>query len=187
MAFPQTSKRMSGGLLILMTVQLACAAFFAADALVDFGISRDNDDGPWHLVIETVAALGLVGAVIFEARLLRQMLQRQAHLEESLDSARAAVHDVMLAHFEGWGLTPSETDIATFLVKGLSIADIAVVRGSAEGTVKSHLNAIYRKSDTRNRGELLSVLIDSMMARDSEIPGERAGDGQSARQDEQTG
>jgi len=30
--------------------------------------------------------------------------------------------------------------------------------------VKAHLNAIYRKSGARNRGELLSLLIDSLLA-----------------------
>ncbi len=37
------------------------------------------------------------------------------------------------------------------------------MRGSAEGTVKSHLNAIYRKSGTANRGELLSSIIDTLI------------------------
>ncbi|MGD9295546.1 MAG: helix-turn-helix transcriptional regulator, partial [Roseobacter sp.] len=78
--------------------------------------------------------------------------------------ASAAVYDVIAAHFETWRLSPSERDVATFLVKGLDISEIARVRNCAEGTVKAHLNAIYRKSGARNRGELLSLLIDSLLA-----------------------
>lgn len=37
------------------------------------------------------------------------------------------------------------------------------MRGSAEGTVKAQLNAIYRKSGTANRAALMSLLIDTMM------------------------
>ena len=168
MQISASSKRMTGGLLILMTAQFFCAVFFVADALFDFRQDAGEDDTRLHLVIETLAALGLISAVILEAKLLMSLLRRQAQLEASIDVARAAVQDVMNALFETWRLTPSETDIATFLVKGLSIAEIAELRGNAEGTIKSHLGAIYRKSGTRNRGELLSVLIDSMMARDSD-------------------
>lgn len=67
------------------------------------------------------------------------------------------------AQFDAWGLSPAEHDVATFLVKGMSIAEIARLRGNKDGTIKAHLNAIYRKSDTTNRGELLSVLIDGLM------------------------
>jgi DNA-binding NarL/FixJ family response regulator len=67
-------------------------------------------------------------------------------------------------------LTPSEADVANFLVKGLGIAEIAQMRGSAEGTIKSHLNSIYRKSGTHNRGEVLSLIIDSLMDRPESRP-----------------
>ena len=48
-------------------------------------------------------------------------------------------------------------------MKGCSIADIAQMRGSAEGTVKTHLNAIYRKAGVQGRGQLVSVLIEDLM------------------------
>ena len=36
----------------------------------------------------------------------------------------------MEGYFADWGLTPSEADIATFTIKGYSIAEIAGLRGS---------------------------------------------------------
>lgn len=66
-------------------------------------------------------------------------------------------------HFHTWGLTRSELDIAWFTVKGFSMAEVARLRGSAEGTVKSHLNAIYRKAGVTSRDELLSLLIEDLM------------------------
>jgi len=70
---------------------------------------------------------------------------------------------VMEGHFRAWWLTPSEQDVATFTIKGCSIAEIAALRGSAEGTVKTHLNAIYRKAGVPGRGQLVSVLIEDLM------------------------
>ena len=67
------------------------------------------------------------------------------------------------AHYLQWGLTPSEADVATFTIKGCSIAEIARLRGSAEGTVKTHLNAIYRKSGLSGRGQLASLLIEDLL------------------------
>jgi len=153
-------------LMALIAVQILCAAFFAADLVADYREATMSSEGgvPVHLPIEAVAALALLAAVVFETRYLLGLLRRKADLERSLAIARGAVHDVIEAHFEAWGLSPSERDVAMFLVKGLNTAEIAEMRGSAEGTIKAHLNGIYRKSGTRSRAEMLSVLIDSLMA-----------------------
>lgn len=156
------------GLALLILVQSACVLFFIADVIEDFRATPG--DGSLHLGIEAVAALCLLAGIVFEVRYLFDLLRRKSLLERNLKLASAAIHEVIQAHFEAWKLSASETDVATFLVKGLSISEIAEMRGCAEGTVKAHLNAIYRKSDTRNRGELLSLLIDSMMGQDVETP-----------------
>ena len=41
--------------------------------------------------------------------------------------------------------------MAWFTIKGLSIAEIARLRGTSEGTVKAHSNAIYRKAGVSGR------------------------------------
>ncbi|MBC7740336.1 MAG: helix-turn-helix transcriptional regulator [Candidatus Saccharibacteria bacterium] len=65
--------------------------------------------------------------------------------------------------FRGWHLTPTEQDVASFTIKGCSIAEIARLRGSAEGTIKTHLNAIYRKSGVTGRAQLVSVLVEDLL------------------------
>ena len=162
-------------LTVLISVQVFCAAIFIGDLLADSWHPKMDTADVIHLGIEAVATLGLVAGIVFEIRYLLSLLRRKAHLEDSLRAANAAVHTVIEAEFDAWKLTPAERDVATFLVKGLSIAEIAALRGSAEGTVKAHLNAIYRKSGTRNRAEMLSHLIDTMM-------GNRPAPGQAASQ-----
>ena len=77
--------------------------------------------------------------------------------------AQGALHDLMERYFADWGLTPAEADVAAFTLKGYSISEIAGFRGSAEGTVKTHLNAIYRKAGVAGRGQLVSLLIEDLM------------------------
>jgi DNA-binding NarL/FixJ family response regulator len=153
-------------LLVLIAVQVFCAAFFIVDLVADYREAMQAPSGEFqlHLPIEAVATLALLAAVAVETAYLRRLLRRKADLERSLDMARGAVNDVIEAQFDIWGLSPSERDVAMFLVKGLNTTEIAEMRGSAEGTVKAHLNAIYRKSGTRSRSDMLSVLIDSLMA-----------------------
>ncbi|MCB1491518.1 MAG: helix-turn-helix transcriptional regulator [Rhodobiaceae bacterium] len=160
----KTDIRIPTGVALLMAVQLVCVVIFLNDVIDDARELMANGQFPFHISIEAVAVLSLFAAIVVESRFLVDLLRRKAHLERSLKIASAAVHDVINAHFEEWKLSPSETDVATFLVKGLEISEIAQMRGCAEGTVKAHLNAIYRKSGTRRRGELLSVIIDSLLA-----------------------
>jgi DNA-binding NarL/FixJ family response regulator len=151
------------GLLALVVVQILCAAFFTIDIFQDYREYAMHGASMTHLYIEAIATTSLIAAIVFEMRFILHLLRRKAHLERSVSTASMAMFDVIEAHFDLWDLTPSERDVATFLVKGFGIADIARLRGSAEGTIKSHLNAIYRKSGAGNRGELLSQIIDSVM------------------------
>ncbi len=160
---PRSKQNTHLALIALIGVQGFCAVFFIGDVLADFRYLGGQAVSHVHLYIETAATVSLVAAIVVEVNYLLRLLRRKAHLENSLRIANAAFHDVIEAEFESWRLTPSEHDVATFLVKGLNTAEIADMRASAEGTVKAHLNAIYRKSGTRNRAEMLSLLIDTMM------------------------
>ena len=76
--------------------------------------------------------------------------------------AAGALADVIEGCYRNWGLTASEQDVAGFTIKGYSIAEIAILRGSAPGTVKTHLNAIYRKAGVAGRGQLVSLLVEDL-------------------------
>lgn len=160
---PSLSNNTPLGLMALILIQVICAIFFATDVVSDFLEGGVTASSHYHLIIETIATVSLCAAILLETRYFLYLLRRKAHLEKSASVATMAVFDIIESHFDAWQLTPSERDIAMFLVKGLGIAEIAKMRGSAEGTVKSHLNAIYRKSGTANRGELLSSIIDTLI------------------------
>ncbi|MEY4696859.1 MAG: hypothetical protein RIT14_1287 [Pseudomonadota bacterium] len=160
----RTAARLAGGkpltLVLLILFQSLCTLFFVFDVIEDL---KDGATSLWHLAPEAGATLGLIIGIVFESRSLMQLLRRQAHMERSLGVAAGALASLMDDYFQQWGLTPSEQDVAAFTIKGYSIAEIAELRGSAEGTVKTHLNAIYRKSGLQGRGQLVSVLIEDLM------------------------
>lgn len=144
----------------LILFQLACAAFFVFDVVEDVG----NAAVPLsHMLPEAAATVGLIVGLVFEVRSLMHLLRQQAHMEKSLGVAAGALGELMEEYFRDWALTPSEAAVAAFTIKGYSIAEIAMMRGSAEGTVKTHLNAIYRKAGVPGRGQLVSLLIEDLL------------------------
>ncbi len=159
----QKTERHFGLLIGLIAFQSMCTLFFAFDILSDMesvGVSSLTD---LHLLPELGATLGLIFAIVFELNVLRRLLQHQATLEKGMSIAAGELAVVMQSYFMNWGLTASEQDVASFTIKGYSIAEVSTLRNCAEGTVKTHLNAIYRKSGTNGRGQLVSLLIEDLL------------------------
>lgn len=145
--------------LVVLSLQVLCALFF----LTDIGADLAEGQELWHSLPELAASISLFLGIAVEIRVFIGLLRQRAHLQQSLGVAAGALAEVMQAHFRDWGLTPSEQDVATFAIKGCSISDIAALRGSAEGTVKTHLNAIYRKAGVQGRAQLVSLLIEDLL------------------------
>jgi len=59
---------------------------------------------------------------------------------------------------QAFGLTSSEARIAACLAGGKSLEEAAQEMGTAQETVRSHLKAIFRKTDTHRQGELIALV-----------------------------
>ncbi len=116
-----------------------------------------------HELIELGAVLGLAAGGILGALALRLSWQRTEHAEGKLAGLSRAFADLVSGYFGAWELTSAERDVALFLIKGMSTAEIAALRKTSEGTVKAQSNAIYRKADVASRAQLVSLLIDDLM------------------------
>ncbi len=150
-------------LVLLILVQLACAIFFAWDVVSDYLEVTSRHLPSIHLLMEGISVFALAIAIAIEISTLRRMMRRETYLQEVSSQAAKAMHEIVEERFSEWKLTPSEKDVAMLVVKGFSITEIAGIRGNAEGTVKAHLNAIYRKSETNSRAEMLGLFIDPLM------------------------
>ena len=157
----------------LMVFQSLTTIFFAVDAVHDLAAGGAD----WrHMLPEAAAVCCLILGIVFEAIALRWLVAREARLSQGLRVASGALSEIMEAYFQSWLLTPAERDVATFVIKGFSIAEIAELRGSAEGTIKTHLNSIYRKAGVPGRAQLVSLLVEDLMnaplIEDGVAPGE---------------
>lgn len=120
-------------------------------------------------LLEISAALGLIAGAVLGGLAMRRAVKDRNHAQERLRRASGAFLDLLQERFVEWRLTPAEKDVALFAIKGMSTAEIAVLRSTSEGTVKAQTNAIYRKAGVTGRPQLLSLFIDDMMREDTDL------------------
>lgn len=119
-----------------------------------------------HEIIALATLVGfLVGAVLIW-RSHRQLQNRNAEIERHLRAAQGEFFAMVELQFDRWGLSDAERDVALLTTKGLSVAEIADLRNSSQGTIKSQNNAIYRKAGVKTRTQLLGLLIDELLVDD---------------------
>lgn len=149
---------------IIFLVQTLCTLIFVSDIMSSY-IGLESRPLPWELreLMEIGAAVGLLLGLVFGGLAMRLLVRERNEAHERLRRASGAFGDLLLEKFDEWGLTPAERDVALFAIKGMSTAEIAVLRKTSEGTVKAQTNAIYRKAGVSGRSQLLSVFIEDLM------------------------
>ena len=149
---------------ILLLLQALCALFFLYDGLMDIFGPAEQRETRYSDRFEYVIAAVLGVSVVFTGYQLRTILIRQKRMEDQLMVASGAFAELLEKHFDDWALTPSERDVALLAIKGFSIADMAKLRDTQQGTIKTQCNAIYRKANVSGRPQLLSLFIEELMA-----------------------
>ncbi|MDQ2089478.1 helix-turn-helix transcriptional regulator [Marimonas arenosa] len=148
----------------IVIIQAVCAVFFVSDIVLSvLGIRAHPISWQTREFLEIGAALGLILGVVLGWVAFRRTWARTHRAEQQLRAASGAFMELLEEHFDDWSLTPAERDVALFSIKGLSVADIAALRGTSEGTVKAQTNAIYRKAGVSGRPQLLSLFIEDLM------------------------
>ncbi|MDG1117419.1 MAG: helix-turn-helix transcriptional regulator [Flavimaricola sp.] len=138
-------------------LQVSCGIVFTTDVFIELA------EFTRHTWVELVGVIALaIGAVVTLSQYL-QLLRRNSKIESELDAASGAFQMVIEGHFRSWNLTEAERDVALLSIKGVSISDIAVLRQTRVGTIKSQCAAIYRKSGVSSRAELVSVVIEDLL------------------------
>lgn len=131
----------------------------------------------WHLVIEALVVLMSVGGIAYllnafikrqhELDLLKaQLVETNDHLSEArkqISTAGQEYTQVIQKQFDTWQLTPSEKEVASLLLKGLSFDEIANVRNTKEKTVRQQATAIYRKSGLGSRHEFAAWFFEDFL------------------------
>lgn len=148
----------------VLALQAICILFLIVEATLDtLGMELEDILGTQDLLEIVVVAALLLGAgyLLLE---FRRVVARQKVLEDQFKIASGAFSELLEQHFSEWALTPSERDIALFIIKGMSVAEIAGLRDSAEGTIKAHSSRIYAKAGVTGRHQLISLFIEELLA-----------------------
>lgn len=66
--------------------------------------------------------------------------------------------------FDAWKLSAAERDVAWFLLKGLSMKEIARLRNASERTVRQQARAVYGKAGLEGRTDLAAHILDQCLA-----------------------
>jgi len=152
-----------------LVLQVFSLLLFVGEIYVDsFGKGLIYISWEVHEAIEITAVVGLIIGFALGVMLVRDLLARNSKIEGQLRVASGEFHALLKEHFVQWELSPSETDVAYFAIKGMSNAEIAELRGTSDGTVKAQLNAVYKKAGLESRTQLLGYFIEELMAKETE-------------------
>ncbi len=148
------------GMTILVSLQALAATFF----LVDLAGDVSSEGGGTHLLIEGLAAIALLIAVVLGAIQVRDLIAAARRDETAVAAASGALGDLIRLRFKEWRLTPAEADVALFALKGCDVGEIAGLRGSASGTVRAQLARIYAKAGVESQSGLIALFLDELVA-----------------------
>lgn len=146
----------------LFTLQVVCTFFFASDAFQDI-FGAPEAAGETSDVLEIGVTICLILGTIFTGLELRKQMHREARMRQQIGVASGAFSDVLQQQFDAWSLTEAEQAVALLGIKGYSIAEIAGLRDTKEGTIKAQNAAVYRKAGVSGRLQLLSHFIEDLM------------------------
>ncbi|MDP5103940.1 MAG: hypothetical protein NWP98_08445 [Erythrobacter sp.] len=147
---------------LVVGLQLVAAIYFIVDAVQESGV----DALP---LIDILVGVALLAGSLFGGIMVRRLLAEAHRHAAALALARGAMGELIADRFAGWGLSRSEADVALFALKGCTVAEIATMRGSASGTVRSQLSQVYAKAGVNGQPMLMSLFLEELIdARQSE-------------------
>ncbi len=148
----------------LVLVQVGCGAYFLWEILAAIlGLPTIPLRWQTRELVDIGASLGLVlGAVLGVVLAINA-----SRAIRRADSARRVTSgeftEVVEDYLRKLDLTPAETEVAWFLLKGMSLTEIADLRSTREGTVKAQCTAIYRKAGVSGKSQLFSLLVEDVL------------------------
>jgi DNA-binding NarL/FixJ family response regulator len=144
-----------------VSVLAAAMLFFSYDIIKDI---IDDSDSYLHIGIELVVFIA-ISIVLFNELLHIKRLHKTIQIEKSKNARLAGeLLAVIQGQFIHWHLTPSESEVALLLIKGLSMKEIANLRAVKEKTVRLQASNVYSKSNCSGRHELAAYFIEDLMS-----------------------
>ena len=149
----------------LFAIQGLSAAFFLGDLWSEvLGLRRTPLPFEVQEYIQISASIGLLAGFLTTSHVLAKSFQNVTQLRRQVDVVSGNYQTHLDALFTDWDLSPSEQAVTLYVMKGFSNAEVAGFRGTSASTVKTQLNAVYRKSGCANRQQLISYLVEELLS-----------------------
>jgi len=155
----RAGRRQTAALAVFLVIQSLGTVFFVGDVIGDLR----EDPTSVHFIFEALVTAALVLGIMFGAVALRRTTDLLRAQEAALEVARGALSDVIDRQFHDWTLTPAERDVGFLALKGLDVAEIAVLRGAAQGTVRAQLTRIYSKAGVSGRAQFAAFFVEDLL------------------------
>lgn len=148
----------------ILILQVIGAAIFILEMFSDvLGIGLWTLHWQTREMVQVGAVLSLVLGAAGGIAFLVGTLQRAQSIETQLKAASGAFNAAVENQFDKWGLIPAEAEVALFALKGFSNQEIAGLRGKSEATIKTQINAVFRKAGIQNRAQLMAQFMDLLL------------------------
>ena len=145
--------------------QFLSALFFVGELWSEvFNLRSQPIPWQWQEYIQILASVGLITGVVVSGWFLRLSWRRMERMGRQIDVATGNFEQHMRDLFTAWNLSPSEQAVAVYAMKGFSNGEIADLRGTSASTIKSQMNSVYRKAGLSNRQQLISYLVEDLLA-----------------------
>ena len=148
----------------LVAIQTLGGGYFIWDILASiFGLPTLPLYWQWRELVEIGAVLGLILGAFLGVMLARAAAAEMRRASSALRLNSDRFTDEVSAYFSKLSLTPAEEEIAWFLLKGMSLGEIAGLRGTSESTVRAQSTAIYRKAGVNGKTRFVTQIVEDLL------------------------
>ncbi|MGA0244674.1 MAG: helix-turn-helix transcriptional regulator [Pseudohongiellaceae bacterium] len=175
----QDKKRSRGVRFLIDHAWIPPLVFVCVAMLTAADIAQDLSLGTTKLHIATELLLLLfvgVFAMFFWTRLVISVKNERA-LRKDLRAARnrndrwrerqrgllEQLSHAIAGQFDAWGFSPSEKEVAFLLLKGLSMKEVAGLRGSTPHSIRQQAHVLYHKAGLAGRAELSAFFLSGLL------------------------
>jgi len=160
----------------LTVVGAVCVLFYFA---VDDVFEDINNGENFNQITLDLTFISLVTALLAYVYILQPLKTRHSHrllqgqrkvqdadlkrLSKVADAHLQGLAVYIKAQFDEWALTPAEQDVALLLLKGLSMKEIAKLRGVSERTARQQATLVYSKSSVPGRAGLSAYFLEDLL------------------------
>ena len=155
-------------------------ALFTVLIVIDIAHDLASGIAVYHVVLELLMMLTAAVGAFYFWRWLRVARQIERDLAQDLKKARAEtsrwqeeeqhllnnLRKAINRQFTQWDFSSTDKEIAFCLLKGLSLKEIAKLRGSTFNSIRQQAHLLYNKAGLGGRAELSAYFLGELLLPD---------------------